>query len=280
MIFDPVKRRYIDGSHVLTPKEVRARIDEWIQSEQEQVDQEARAFLEQQKSNLATAAKLLAISSFFAFLANKIRNWHSVAGVLSYGGEAQMNPSRWQRIGQKIDSELTYLRGFEDSVKNSRLATDAITRGISQISTTITEAHISQIESAVIDTSPGEVAKVLEQILVDTVKAEDIAAVIPRDVVDGLAWGEIPGRAGMYAESLYATYENNVVAREVDNGASLGRRVCEEDDQSCDACVEAASTYFEPVEAIPEIGSLTCMTNCRCYFEYAEPNPNLTLAVA
>ena len=84
-------------------------------------------------------------------------------------------------------------------------------------------------------------------------------------------------RAQLYAESIYATYENNVMAREWDAGVTLGRRISEEDSASCDECVAAADTYYVPLSEIPEIGTLQCLTNCRCTIEYAEPNPTATL---
>lgn len=89
----------------------------------------------------------------------------------------------------------------------------------------------------------------------------------------------IPSRAGMYADAAYSTYENNVMAREFDSGVTLGRRVCPEDDASCEECVAAADTFFSSLEDIPEIGSLTCLNNCRCFIEYAQPNPNIDLSV-
>jgi hypothetical protein len=80
----------------------------------------------------------------------------------------------------------------------------------------------------------------------------------------------IISRALMYADSAYSTYENNVMAREFDEGVKMGRRVCPEDDASCEDCVAAADTYFSLLEDLPEIGSLQCLNNCRCYIVYAE----------
>jgi hypothetical protein len=86
------------------------------------------------------------------------------------------------------------------------------------------------------------------------------------EITDGLI-----SRASMYADAPYGTYENNVMAREFDAGVRMGRRVCEEDTASCEECVEAASTYFSELADIPEIGTLQCLGNCRCFIEYAEP---------
>ena len=82
--------------------------------------------------------------------------------------------------------------------------------------------------------------------------------------------GFVPNRAGMYADAAYSTFVNNTVAREFDNGVTLGRRECAEDTASCEECVAAASTYFQPLDEIPEIGTLTCLNNCRCDIITAE----------
>jgi hypothetical protein len=83
---------------------------------------------------------------------------------------------------------------------------------------------------------------------------------------------EIPegvvNRAGMYPNAAYATYENQLVQREADNGVVLGRRICAEDEASCEECVSAATEEFIPLSEIPDIGSLTCITNCRCEIEF------------
>jgi hypothetical protein len=78
----------------------------------------------------------------------------------------------------------------------------------------------------------------------------------------------IESRAQMYPESSYATYENNVMAREWDEGVTLGRRICAEDDASCEECVSAATEEFIPLDEIPEIGTLQCISNCRCEIEF------------
>jgi hypothetical protein len=93
------------------------------------------------------------------------------------------------------------------------------------------------------------------------------------------ALGFVANRAGMYADAAYSTFVNNTVAREFDNGVTLGRRECAEDDASCEECVAAASTYFQPLDEIPEIGTLTCLNNCRCDIITADAPLTATLAV-
>src|SRR5689334_11590498 len=128
MKFNPVDRRYEDDSgRPLTPKEIRAEIESYIKSEQQEVQHEADLLIQSQSDpDLDEAHKSLLIAHFFAYMANKIRNWHTIAGVIAYGGIEQMNPERWKRIGQKIESELMYLQGFEETLRNSRMATDLI----------------------------------------------------------------------------------------------------------------------------------------------------------
>lgn len=79
----------------------------------------------------------------------------------------------------------------------------------------------------------------------------------------------VDNRAGMYANAAYSTYENQVRERERDAGVIMGRRVCEEDGQSCDECIEAATEEYMPLEELSDIGSLQCLNNCRCSIEFS-----------
>jgi hypothetical protein len=49
----------------------------------------------------------------------------------------------------------------------------------------------------------------------------------------------------------------------------MARRVCAEDQESCDECIDAATEDFMPLDEVSDIGSLTCMNNCRCYYEFS-----------
>jgi hypothetical protein len=86
-----------------------------------------------------------------------------------------------------------------------------------------------------------------------------LASEIPEGIVN---------RAGLYPNAAYATYENQVREREADAGVTLGRRICAEDEASCEECVAAATEEFIPLSEIPDIGSLTCISNCRCEIEF------------
>lgn len=82
-----------------------------------------------------------------------------------------------------------------------------------------------------------------------------------------LVGGTVEARASMYVNSTYATYENNVVEREKDEGVTLGRRVLEAGD-NCDDCIVASSEEFVPLDELPEIGDSVCQSRCRCEFEF------------
>lgn len=82
MIWDAKQRRYEDeNGRPLTPAEIHAYLEEFIQSEKLQVRQKADALFDQQ----------VTVEEFFAFMRQKIRAWHGTAGQIAYGGEAQMN---------------------------------------------------------------------------------------------------------------------------------------------------------------------------------------------
>lgn len=94
------------------------------------------------------------------------------------------------------------------------------------------------------------------------------------DVQSAVSTGEplsaegIANRAGLYGEAAYPEYMNQVIQREGDAGITLGRRICEEDGASCVGCVDAATEEYIPLDEIPEIGSMECMSNCRCEISF------------
>jgi len=78
----------------------------------------------------------------------------------------------------------------------------------------------------------------------------------------------ISARGQMYAEAGYSEYLGQVKARESDAGATMVRRVCLEDAASCDECVMLASDDYVPLDQIVDIGDATCLSNCRCHYEF------------
>jgi hypothetical protein len=203
MRWDRKTRRYIDKGRVLTDRQVRREVTDYVAGIKEKLQRQAARFV----------ADEINLAAFFRNMESQVTQAHSVTGAIAYGGRAQLDSERQQRIAAKITSEMEYLANF-------RL---------------------------------------------------DVEAALKEEVEREESLAFVENRAGMYADAAYSTYENNVMAREFDEGVRMGRRVCEEDDASCEACVAAASTYFTDLDEIDEIGSLDCLNNCRCFIEYADP---------
>lgn len=194
MHWDPKRRRYVDESgHVLSAKEVRREVENYVASEQKLTEAEARKLV----------ASVITTSAFFWFMRHKIETWHKLTGTIAYGGQLQMTAERLARIMEKIDSELAYLDGFRTEVERADVIMDSI---------------------------------------------------VPR--------------AGMYADSAYATYENNVREREKDFGVISGRRITEGDQNVCEGCQNASSSEYVPLNELLDIGDADCLSRCRCYVEF------------
>lgn len=286
MRFDTTRRRYVDNNgHVVSPARVRREVIDYVSGEKEKTQKKAQSLLN----------GTISLTSFFLFLKTRVEAWHEVAGSIAYGGKAQLDPERRARIKAKIDSELEYLREFHKQAKASFEAARKIAK---QVASQIEVEPLKSVPEKLAANKRAEVERELYQALIQAAPSD--ADSVTRKVLDALLrdaglsarsvsvdaelaadlmGATIPSRAGMYADAAYATYQNNEIAREFDSGVTLGRRVCEEDGTSCDECVDAADTFFVPLEDLPEIGSLTCMNNCRCYFETAEPQTGASLIV-
>lgn len=196
MRWDEKRRRYVDArGRVLTPRQVRKQVEEYVAEEEDKAEQEAEKLL----------AGLITATAFFLFMEHKVEAWHKVTGAIAYGGRAQMDAERWERIEKIVEREKSFLVAFRDEVAKSVELTEGVVN-----------------------------------------------------------------RAGMYPNAAYSTYENQVAKREADNGVLMGRRVCESDGASCDECDAAATEEFIPLEEITDIGSLTCLNNCRCEIEFEQ----------
>lgn len=281
MRFDSKKRRYVNAQgHVLPPAQVRREVNDYITGEKERTQKQAQKLLKSEVS----------LTSFFTFLKLRVEAWHDVAGSIAYGGKAQIDSERQSRIQARIDSELSYLREFQKQAKASFQAARKIA---SQVADSV-EAHPlksltgkltitmrAEIErkvfDALIEANPSEAEQVTRKAVNDVLEGIEARLISESISVDessaaDLIGATIPSRAGMYADAAYSTFQNNVIAREFDSGVTLGHRVCEEDGSSCDECVEAAGTFFVPLDEIPPIGSLQCLNNCRCDLVFAEPD--------
>lgn len=270
MKWDPVKRRYVDDNgRVMRSVEVRKHIDEYIAAEQKQVDRQSKKLF----------AGAITLAAFFEFMRHKITNWHGLAGTIAYGGEDLMGDTQNERINLKILSELAYLNEFETDAEASfaaaeRLASEAVSS--IEIPAGLESVAQERITEALLQAAPSEAEQVIKQAtieaLADSLGAEEAAAVAETLTVgatEELIGGTIESRAGMYAESLFATFENSVRDRETDAGAVGVRRVSEDDSHSCEECPALANDEFVPFDEITDIGDTICMSNCRCSFEFS-----------
>lgn len=281
MRFDSKKRRYVNAQgHVLSPSQVRGEVNNYITGEKERTQKQARKLLKAEVS----------LTSFFTFLKLRVEAWHEVAGSIAYGGKVQLDSERQSRIQARIDSELAYLREFQ---KQAKASFEAARKIAGQVADSVEEHPLKSFTGKLTVTMRAEIERKVFDALIEAnpSEAEQVTRKAVNEVLEGiearlisesinvdesaaadLIGATIPSRAGMYADAAYSTYQNNEMAREFDSGVTLGRRVCEEDGGSCDECVDAADTFFVPLDELPEIGSLQCLNNCRCYFEYAEPD--------
>jgi hypothetical protein len=119
-----------------------------------------------------------------------------------------------------------------------------------------------KVRQALLTVAPSEAEAVIAEVLGEGVVIPAIGK-----LAEDLIGGQIINRAGMYPESAFATYENNVMMREGDEGVTLGRRVLEHGD-NCEDCIAAATEEFVPLDELAEIGDSVCQSRCRCEFEF------------
>lgn len=286
MRFDPKTRQYKDSQgRTVSPASIRREVNDYITDEKVKVAKQANQLLDGTTS----------LTSFFMFMKARVETWHDVAGSIAYGGKAQLDPERSKRINARVKSELDYLAQFYKQARSSfqaarKIAAQTVanlkTAELKELPGMLTPSMRSRIEreiyEALIDAAPSEADAVTRKVIDQLLKDAGLVAVqisVDQGLAADLMGATIPSRAGMYADAAYSTYQNNEAAREIESGITLGRRVCAEDDASCEECVDAADTYFAPLDELPEIGSLTCISNCRCYFEYAEPPAGAGLVV-
>ena len=260
MKWNAAKRRYEDEQGKPIP---RAQIHDWLES---YIDSQKQEIESEADSLIADGAKAAAILAFFSFLRDKVKEMHGVGGVLAYGGEAEMSPERWARIGDEIASEYGYLEGFQMAVEQARAATDDLIGSIAGAAPSVSQ---DVIEEAILMNAPNELPAVLEAI-VPSVNMDAVAGVVAGQAnrLEMLIWGEVSDRGRMYADATYSTYANQEKMREADAGVLMGRRVTEGDDNVCDGCEAAASEEYVPLDELLDIGSADCLSRCRCWLEF------------
>jgi hypothetical protein len=252
MIWDKRRRVYVnpDGS-IVTPQQMRDRIELYIQAEKEVIGDEAESLIK-------AGASSIAITIFFNFMREKVKEIHGAAGLTAYGGADEMDPERWARVGEKIANEYEYLNGFEKAVYESRQATDEIIQVASQIKPSVQPAVIERV---VLTNPPGQVIAKVETIV-------EAPVMVPEKTFESLIWGDVKPRARSYSDAVYATHENNVKSREQDAGVLSGRRVHEGDSSVCEDCINAASEEYVPLGDLLDIGDSRCQVRCRCIIEF------------
>lgn len=178
---------------------------------------------------------------------------------------------RWKRINKKILSELKYLAEFEAAVETSFAAASVIAENVAANVLPDKQAAVREsVERALLRAAPSNAVEIAKQAVVEVLGSE---AVIPEITIglegNSLIGGTVEARAEMYTDSTYATYENNVLAREIDEGGGeiRGRRVLEAGD-NCEDCIAASTEEFVPLSELPDIGDSVCGPRCRCEFEF------------
>lgn len=116
--WDSRRRIYIDRfGDRLTDKEIREALDEYIESTQEGIAHKIAA-------GLSTTA-------LFNLLEEEVTALHGASGAIAYGGLEQMDSEKWDRIENRLVSELGYLAQFKADVRAAAsagvLSRDAIT---------------------------------------------------------------------------------------------------------------------------------------------------------
>lgn len=270
MKWDSIDRRYEDErGRAVSPATIRKYITEYIESE--------KAVVERQAARLFSQS--ITVQDFFVFMRSRISAWHGIAGVIAYGGEDQMDRERWARVNQRILSELAYLADFENAAIESFTAVERIATSTARSLPSAgellpdTQAAVRQsVSRALLTAAPSEAQALTRRALIEVVESitPETASAIAQNAVRGadlLIGGTIEPRAQMYTEAIWASHENNVLARESDEGVTMGRRVLEDGD-SCDDCIAWASDEFRPIDELEEIGASVCGSRCRCEFEF------------
>jgi len=267
MKWDPPKRRYVDSQgHVLSEKQVRQEVDQYISDQQEETRKQTQKLI----------AGTISLTAFFLFMRSAIERWHKVTGSIAYGGKARVGSTEEARIQKAIESELAYLLDFQKQARASFAASRSIANDAVQgldVPGSLKLTLRNEIADALTTAAPSEAEAIAKQIIRQALEKEGQPLALADSVTvsgtESLMGATIEPRAAMYANAAYSTYENNVSEREADIGVTLARRICAEDEASCDECVQAATEEFISLDEVTDIGTLTCMNNCRCYYEFS-----------
>jgi hypothetical protein len=105
-------RRYIRDGKAIPPASVRKMVLDTIGKAKERL---ANIAGQKIKGEINSPAWFVATRS-------EVKNMHTALAMLAQGGKGQMDVKAWGRTGQKIKSELEYLRGFQRSIERGELS--------------------------------------------------------------------------------------------------------------------------------------------------------------
>jgi hypothetical protein len=274
MQFDSRRRVYVnsDGS-LVTPGELRRRIDQYIDAQQDEVDRQTQLL----------RAGEITVAAFFAWLSKKIQEVHGTAAIVAHGGPENMSDLDWARIATKVQSELAYLGKFEEQVNAAETAADSLARRAAvaaevpaglesvveeRVRAALIANSVSDADAAIRDAVHSAIADSVGADEATSIALEVVETVSESERMDALIWGQVGSRGRMYMDAAYGTYENSVKAREGEAGAIGVRRVCEDDRDSCDDCPDLATDDYIPMDEVTDIGEgCACGSNC-CHFVF------------
>lgn len=281
MEFDKQRRVYLDDDgEVMSAATVRDFVDGYIDAQQVEIEAQATAL----------RAGEITVEEFFTFLDEMIVTTHGTAAIIAYGGEDEMNPDRWVRVGGRIHEQIEYMKGFRQEVEKAQETSETIAHSVMQhvirspeIPDALDETVRERVLAAIMENSAADLDSVVGAAVRDVitdVADEDVVSSLVSEVVTGiidpaatrledLIWGSVSNRSQSYMDAAYGTYENNVRAREADAGVVLARRVCEDDSSSCDDCPQLATDEYVSLDEIADIGESACGSFCRCYLEFS-----------
>jgi len=73
------------------------------------------------------------------------------------------------------------------------------------------------------------------------------------------------GRVRQYGQAPRITYENTVTAQVLERNPDQKARWVRTANESCDGCIEQEDRGVQRLDDFPDLGTLQCLTNCRCF---------------
>lgn len=260
MTWNSTLRRYEDANgKPIDSAQIRQWVDEFISNSQAEIDNQSNQLLD----------GAITIAAFFAFLTGLLTSMHIASSLIAYGGENEMNNTRWGRVDEKVSSELAYLATFQEQVEESQVVTESLAAMVANTAETpeLVSAIVDAIRTEGRSNILGTVSSVVDSAEVEISNLSPIVDSFS-DRIGSIIWGEVESRSRSYPDSVFATYENSVKGRETDAGAIGVRRVSLDDAASCDDCPPLATDEYVSMDEITDIGDTACLANCRCWFEF------------